>query len=92
MNGVEQFLRSITDEKIVTLNWLHKILVTASSGQFVSSLSEAALGTVLHWLSVQVSLAGYFVNYRLSHTFPLFEISHAAFSDRFYYFLHWKDY
>lgn len=49
-------LRQHSGEKIVTLNWLHKILVTATSGQIVASLSETALGTILYWLNVQVSM------------------------------------
>lgn len=55
VKGVERLLQQHFDEKIVTLSWLHKMLVTASNGQLFSSLSETGLGTILHWLSVQVS-------------------------------------
>jgi hypothetical protein len=56
LQSIEQFIKSIAHEKVVTLAGLRSRLAAASGdGHFGKALSDAGLGTIVLWLSIQVN-------------------------------------
>ena len=54
LRRVEQFLKQVVGEKVVTLRWVKMKLESAPVGEELKCLSEAGLETIIHWLSIQV--------------------------------------